>query len=257
MKLAVQNISKTYVVRDKSSTKLNALKNISFEIDSGEFCAVVGESGSGKSTLTQIITGLIPATSGRVFFNDNELAVSNTKERKELYKKVQLVLQDGKSSLDPHFSIYRCIAESLRNLCRLSRDEEKRRVSQLLEQMELSEDILHRKPHELSGGQQKRVCIARALAVNPEILIFDEAISGLDVILRKNILDLLKKIHRENGCTVLFITHDMDVALYMASRIIVMKDGEIAEDTPCFGTPDCLSHPYSRLLAAAMMPKSQ
>lgn len=256
MQLTVRNITKTYAVRDKKDTNLNALKNINFEIKNGEFCAVVGESGSGKSTLTQIITGLIPATSGKIFFYGKELVLSNNKEKKELFKKVQLVLQNGKSSLDPHFSIYRCIAEPLRNLCKLNRNEEKKRVSELLEQMELSENILSRKPHELSGGQQKRVCIARALAVNPEILIFDEAISGLDVILRKNILDLLKKIHKEKGCTMLFITHDMDVALYMASRIIVMKDGEILEDTHCNGSSDCLCHPYSKLLAAAMLPKT-
>lgn len=256
MKLTVQNITKTYSSRDKNQNKLNALNNVSFSVDSGEFCAIVGESGSGKSTLTQIITGLIPATSGKVFFNGNQLDFANARSRRELYKKVQLVLQDGKSGLNPQFTIYQCIAEPIRNLCKMSRSEEKRRISELISQMELSEEILTRKPHELSGGQQKRVCIARALAVNPEILIFDEAISGLDVILRKSILDLLKEIHHKSGCTMLFITHDMDVALYMASRIIVMKNGEIVEDTPCSGSPDCLAHPYSKMLAAAMLPET-
>lgn len=255
MKLTVENVTKTYSSRDKNQNKLNALNDVSFTVNSGEFCAIVGESGSGKSTLSQVITGLIPATSGKVFFNDTELACSNGKSRKELFRKIQLVLQDGKSALDPHFCIYNCIAEPIRNLCRMSRENEKKRVSELIRQMELSDNILQRKPHELSGGQQKRVCIARALAVNPEILIFDEAISGLDVILRKSILDLLRRIHKENGCTMLFITHDMDVALYMASRIIVMKDGEIVEDTPCSGSPDCLTHPYSKMLAAAMLPE--
>lgn len=255
MKLTVENVTKTYSSRDKKQDKLNALNDVSFTVNSGEFCAIVGESGSGKSTLSQIITGLIPATSGKVFFDNNELAPSNHKKQKELFRKVQLVLQDGKSALDPHFSIYNCIAEPIRNLCRMSRNDEKRRILELIRRMELSEDILQRKPHELSGGQQKRVCIARALAVNPEIIIFDEAISGLDVILRKNILDLLKRIHQKNGCTMLFITHDMDVALYMASRIIVMKDGRIVEDTTCSGTQDCLSHPYSKMLAAAMLPE--
>ncbi len=255
MKLTVENITKIYSSRDKKQSKLNALNDVSFTVNGGEFCAIVGESGSGKSTLSQIITGLIPATSGKVFFNDVELAYSNGEERKELFKKIQLVLQDGKSALDPHFSIYNCIAEPIRNLCRINRNDEKKRVSELIRQMELSEDILKRKPHELSGGQQKRVCIARALAVNPEIIIFDEAISGLDVILRKSVLDLLKRIHKENGCTMLFITHDMDVALYMASRIIVMKDGRIVEDTKCNGKPDCLTHSYSKMLAAAMLPE--
>lgn len=253
MKLRIENVSKVFSNRDKTSDSLQALKNINLEVGEGEFCAIVGESGSGKSTLCQIIMALVPATEGRIFFNDLELDVSNHKVQKELYKKVQLVLQDGKSALDPHFTIYRCITEPMRNLCKMSHQEEKRRVMELLQQMELPEDILDRKPHELSGGQQKRVCIARALAVNPQILIFDEAISGLDVILRKNILDLLKKIHRDQGCTVIFITHDMDVALYMASRIIVMKDGVIVEDTECNGNPDCFSHPYSKILTEAMV----
>lgn len=256
MKLRIENVSKVFSNRDKTSNSLHALKNINLEVGEGEFCAIVGESGSGKSTLCQIIMALVPATAGRIFFNDLELALSNQYNRKvqrELCKKVQLVLQDGKSALDPHFTIYRCITEPMRNLCKMNRQEEKKRVMELLQQMELPEDILKRKPHELSGGQQKRVCIARALAVNPQILIFDEAISGLDVILRKNILDLLKKIHREQGCTILFITHDMDVALYMASRIIVMKDGEIVEDTVCNGNPSCFSHPYSKILTEAMV----
>lgn len=164
-------------------------------------------------------------------------------------------MQDSKSALDPHLSVYHCIAEPMRNLCKMTRAEEREAVYALLNQMELPEEILRRKPHELSGGQQKRICIARALVVKPDILVFDEAISGLDVLLRKSVLDLLKRIHRETGCTILFITHDMDVALYMASRIIVMRLGEIVEDVCCDGTPACLQHPYSKALAEAMLPQ--
>lgn len=255
MKLTVQNVSKVYRTRDKNQNAMHALKNVSFSVESGEFCAIVGESGSGKTTLSHIISGLIPATDGKAFFNDDELVSPNSRDRRDVFRKIQLVLQDSKSALDPHLSVYQCIAEPIRNLCRMSRAEEKATVRALLEQMELPEEILRRKPHELSGGQQKRICIARALAVRPDILVFDEAISGLDVLLRKSVLDLLKRIHRETGCTMLFITHDMDVALYMASRIIVMKDGEVVEDVRCSGTPDCLHHPYSRILAEAMLPQ--
>ena len=216
---------------------------------------IAGGTCSGKTTLSHIITGLIPPTSGKVFFDSNELENPNSNDHRDIFRKIQLVLQDSKSALDPHFTIYNCIAEPIRNLCKLSRADEKKRVLELMQQMELTADILKRKPHELSGGQQKRVCIARALAVSPDILVFDEAISGLDVLLRKSVLDLLKRIHQETGCTILFITHDMDVALYMASRIIVMKDGEVVEDTACGGTPECLHHPYSKLLAASMLPQ--
>ncbi len=234
-----------------------ALDNVSFDVDKGEFCAVVGESGSGKSTLSRIITGIIPQTAGKVFFDGDENLDPRRIAPKTLYKRIQLVLQDAKSSLDPHFTVYKCIAEPMRNLAGSSKKDERERVLELIRQMELPEEILKRKPNELSGGQQKRVCIARALAASPELLIFDEAISGLDVILRKSILDLLKEIHRKSGCTILFITHDMDVALYMASRIIVMKDGKVVEDAVCKGDPGCLSHPYSKLLASAMMPQTE
>lgn len=232
-----------------------ALDNVSFDVGNGEFCAIVGESGSGKSTLSRIITGIIPQTSGKVFFDGDEDLDPRRIAPKTLYKRIQLVLQDAKSSLDPHFTVYKCIAEPIRNLTGLSKKEERERVLELIRQMELPEEILKRKPTELSGGQQKRVCIARALAAAPELLIFDEAISGLDVIIRKSILDLLKEIHCKSGCTILFITHDMDVALYMASRIIVMKDGKVVEDAACGKGPGFLSHPYSKLLSSAMMPQ--
>lgn len=253
MRLTVRNIVKRYVTREKNKPEIYALDNVSFTLNSGEFCGVVGESGSGKSTLAHIITGLIPADSGKILLD--EKALSPVVKSKELCKKIQLVLQDSKSALDPHFTIYKCIAEPIRNLCKVTREKERHRVLELIRQTELTEDILKRKPYELSGGQQKRVCIARALAAEPEIIIFDEAVSGIDVIMRKNILELLKKVHRESGCTVLFITHDIDAALYMSSRIIVMKDGKIIENVKNNGAADCLMHPYSRMLVSAMLPE--
>lgn len=255
MRLTVKNVIKTYPTREKGKKEIRALDDVSFCVENGEFCAIVGESGSGKSTLSQVITGLIPATEGTVLLDDRAISPQSRRKSKALCAKIQLVLQDGKSALDPHFTIYRCIAEPLRNLCDLTREDERRRVLELTAQMELPEDILTRKPHELSGGQQKRVCIARGLSTKPDVLIFDEAISGLDVILRKSILDLLKRIHRENGCTIIFITHDVDVALYMANHIIVMKDGKIIEDVQGINGADSLTQPYSQTLIASMMPQ--
>ncbi len=252
MTLSVNNISKTFSERYGTGKKIPALRDVSFSLRNGEFCAVVGESGSGKSTLARIITGIIPPDDGTVT-SDGKVIVPGRTGGKELYKKIQLVLQNAASALDPHFTVYRCIAEPIRNLSSVPRDKERKLVSELMQRMELPENILKRKPHELSGGQQKRVCIARALAAGPELLIFDEAMSGLDVIIRKNILDMLKELHRERGFTVLFITHDMDVALYMASHIIVMKDGAIVEDAAVCGDPKDLSHPYSKLLTGAMV----
>ena len=121
-----------------------------------------------------------------------------------------------------------------------------------MDQMELSREYLKRRPHELSGGEQKRVCIARAIAVSPKMIIFDEAVSGLDVLVRKNILDLLKRLHREQNAAYLFITHDMDVALYLADHILVMKDGSIVEQVHYEGNTEVFRHPYSRKLLASM-----
>ena len=130
----------------------------------------------------------------------------------------------------------------------ISREEEKNRVYELMNRMGLSLELCKRKPRELSGGQQKRVSIARAVGVKPEIIIFDEAFSGLDVIVRKNILELLYELHEELKCTYLMITHDIDVALYSADTIFVMKDGEIVERVEYEGDIKCFTHEYSRLL---------
>lgn len=132
--------------------------------------------------------------------------------------------------------------------------EEEREINDLLTMMELPEEIKLRKAHELSGGQQKRVCIARALAAQPDVLIFDEAVSGLDVLVRKHILDLLKRLHQERKMTCFFITHDLDVALYLADRVMVMRCGKIIEDRTFHGSTDCFTHPYTKLLLHSIAP---
>ena len=165
-----------------------------------------------------------------------------------------MVLQDGKSALDPHFSVYRSIAEPIRNLLQMPKQTERDLVFSLMESVELSADLADRTSAALSGGQQKRVGIARALAPSPGYLIFDEVTSGLDVLLKEKILSLIRRLHQKSGAATLMITHDMDVALYMADRILVMQNGEIVEDRRYTGDSSCLTHPYSRLLLRAMNP---
>ena len=154
----------------------------------------------------------------------------------------------------PRFTVYQIIAEPIRNFRKLSKKEEEREINDLLTMMELPEEIKLRKAHELSGGQQKRVCIARALAAQPDVLIFDEAVSGLDVLVRKHILDLLKRLHQERKMTCFFITHDLDVALYLADRVMVMRCGKIIEDRTFHGSTDCFTHPYTKLLLHSIAP---
>jgi ABC-type glutathione transport system ATPase component len=139
-------------------------------------------------------------------------------------------------------------------LLRLSKTEEKARVASLMERVRLPASLADRRPGELSGGQLKRVCIARALATSPRYLIFDEATSGLDVLVKETILDLIRELHRETGAATLMITHDMDAALYMADRIAVMLRGEIVENRLYTGDLSCLTHPYSHRLLEQMEP---
>jgi peptide/nickel transport system ATP-binding protein len=244
--LIAQQLSKEYTVKQKGkNASLQAVKPVSLTISSGKRYALVGESGSGKTTLARLLSGIITPTGGKVLLDGQN--VCGVKNRRAVYRKLQIIFQDTGSSLNPQMTVYNLIAEPLRNLLHLSHAEEKMQVYELMTRMGLPLEYCKRKPRELSGGQQKRICIARAIGVKPEIVIFDEAFSGLDVIVRKNILELLDDLHEELGCTYLMITHDIDVALYSADTIFVMKDGEIIERAQYQGDTACFTHEYSRL----------
>ena len=249
--LIAEHVTKTYR-NGKSET--TAVKDASLSLIPGELTVLVGQSGCGKTTLSRILAGIIPPTSGSVLLDGQSVVPPARRKNRQLNAEIQVVLQDAGSALDPHFSVYRSIAEPIRNLLRLSKAEEKARVTSLMERLRLPSALADRRPGELSGGQLKRVCIARALATAPRILIFDEATSGLDVLVKETILDLIRVLHRETGAATLMITHDMDAALYMADRIAVMLRGEIVENRPYTGDPGCLKHPWSRRLLEQMEP---
>ena len=263
--IKVNNLSKEFHEQG-TSNELLAVDHVDFTIQNGSFCALVGESGSGKSTLAQLMCGLLVPSSGEVLFEGKNISLCRGKQKQVLRSKIQLILQDGKGAMDPRFTVYQIIAEPIRNFRKLSKKEEEREINDLLTMMELPEEIKLRKAHELSGGQQKRVCIARALAAQPDVLIFDEAVSGLDVLVRKHILDLLKRLHQERKMTCFFITHDLDVALYLATsrswdvalyladRVMVMRCGKIIEDRTFHGSTDCFTHPYTKLLLHSIAP---
>ena len=235
---------------------IHAVDGVDIVLKDRESYALVGESGSGKSTLSRLLMGLIPPTSGDVLLDGTNLFCLNGREEKQRFTRMQLVLQDSKSALDPRFTVYDSIAEPIRNLLNVSRKRETEMVEALMRQMDLPPTLLCSCSHELSGGQQKRVCIARAIAVSPQIVIFDEAVSGLDVIVRKSILELLKRLQTEHGYTYLFITHDIDVALYIAENIMVMKEGKIVDSVRYTGDTGCFKHPYSRLLIDSLLPEN-
>ena len=160
-------------------------------------------------------------------------------------------MQNSRAALDPRFSVYESIAEPIKNLKKCSRDEERKTVEKFIEQMELPKSILSQRSGELSGGQQKRVCIARALAADPDYIIFDEAVSGLDAVVRKNVLDLLIKIQKNSGKGCLLITHDIDAALYISQRIAVMKSGRILESVNYSGNIQVFKSEYAKTLISS------
>ncbi|GMQ58738.1 hypothetical protein AN1V17_31330 [Vallitalea sediminicola] len=251
----VKNISKEYQVKDKKnkSCTLEVLQNIDFTFEDNHIYSLIGESGSGKSTLSRLLTYIEKPTKGKIFINNTELSSLSKKQLRMMRTNVQMVLQDASSALDPRQTVYNIIAESIRNLTDIDGSSEKDFIENLIEKVELPKQTMHSYPTELSGGQQKRVCIARAMSVSPQFVVFDESVSGLDVIVRKKVLDLLLKLQREYKSTYLFITHDIDVAIYMSRDIMVMKNGKIVEHITDLKSYSDFQHEYSKMLIKSQL----
>ena len=244
--LEFQNISFQY-----PQDKQPMMQNLSFSVEDGAFISIIGASGCGKSTLSRLILGLESPSSGQILLDGKPISRKGKRNRKETAKAIQLVLQDGKSALDPHFTVYQAIAEPIRNLLNIPKEKERARIFELLDRMGMPKETANKKTGELSGGQQKRVGIARALAVSPRYIVFDESISGLDVILRKSILELLKRVQEEEQCCYLFITHEIDAALYLADEIHVMQNGKLIESRQWNGDLKIFQNPYTKQLLRA------
>ena len=232
--LSIQNMEVAFLnpagIFSKSSKK-QILHHINIDVFHGETLGLVGESGSGKTTIGRAIMKLIETERGEIFFHGK---LTNHLERKELQnfrKKVQIIFQDPYSSLNPKITVGEMIAEPLivHNLCKSSA-ERKKRVLQLLTQVNLGEEYYNRYPHQFSGGQRQRIGIARALAVEPELLILDESVSALDVSIQAQILNLLNNLKKTLNLTYIFISHDLNTVRYMSDRMIVLKDGRIVEN---------------------------
>ncbi|MEL4153875.1 ABC transporter ATP-binding protein [Corynebacterium bovis] len=218
----VENLTKTF-------GGFTAAKDVSFQLRRGQTLALVGESGSGKSTVAQMVLGLLPPTSGRVLVDGADVTRLRRKEELAFRRRVQPVFQNPYGSIDPMYSMFSTIVEPLRIHRVGSRAEREARVRELLDMVALPQEMMHRFPGELSGGQRQRVAIARALALDPEVLILDEAVSALDVLVQAQILDLLADLQARMGLTYLFITHDLAVVKQIADETLVMRRGEIVE----------------------------
>lgn len=250
----VTNLTKVFSIRKGGfrTEPLTAVDNISFEIHKGSTLALVGESGSGKTTAAKMILGLEPPTSGDIVVGGSQLTGISRKEMFNLRSRMQPVFQDPYASLDPQRSIGAIIGEPLRVHSIGDKHTRMARVRELLDQVSLPESIAQRYPNELSGGQRQRVAVARALALKPDVVVLDEAVSALDVLVQAQVLQLLADLQEELGLTYLFITHDLAVVRVVADEVAVMENGKIVET----GTTDEIfanaQQPYTQRLLDAI-----
>lgn len=244
----------------KTVGHVKAVDNVSMEVYRGETLGIVGESGCGKSTFGKTIMMLNRPTDGQVLYNyDGEFKDITKFTSQELFqfrKRVQMVFQDPYSALNPLKKIYTSFEEPLKVHGVKTRDEREKIMEDVLRMVNIQPDYLARYPHEFSGGQRQRLCIARALEVQPDVLVCDEPVSALDVSIQAQVLNLMKKIQKELDLTYLFIAHDLSVVQYMSNRIVVMYLGKIVEIADSRELYDKPLHPYTQaLLSAIPVPK--
>ncbi len=252
--IEVVNLTKVFAIRKGGfrTEPLTAVDNVSFKVHKGSTLALVGESGSGKTTAARMILGLEPPTSGDIIIAGTNLNGISRKGMFNLRSRMQPVFQDPYASLDPQRSIGAIIGEPMRVHGISDRPTRLARVKELLDQVSLPESIAERYPNELSGGQRQRVAVARALALKPEVVVLDEAVSALDVLVQAQVLQLLADLQEDLGLTYLFITHDLAVVRLVADEVAVMEDGKIVETGTTDEIFDNAQMPYTQRLLEAI-----
>lgn len=228
-----------------------AVRDFNYCFKENKIYALVGESGCGKSTLATMLSGIASPSEGRVQLNGVDVHTALNKDRKKFVKKLQIVLQNSAEALNPAYSIKNILHFPMKNILNLTHDARKEKTLKMLDYIGLDESILYRKAHELSGGQQKRVCLALALLPAPELIIFDEAMAGLDLMVKNKILLLLKQIQKDYCSTFIFITHDMKDAMYLADKVLVMKAGQLIAEEDIRGIEEGNCHDYTKKLFKA------
>ena len=248
--LRVVNVVKYFGAGVGSSVK--AVDGVSFDILPGETVGLVGESGCGKSTLGRLITQLIPVSSGEVYLDGVDITKLHGEKLRQQRKQMQMIFQDPYASLDPRMTVGDIIAEPLINFNMIRGRAKDVRVQELLRTVGLNPYFNNRYPHEFSGGQRQRIGIARALALNPKLIICDEPVSALDVSIQAQIINLLEDLQREFELTYLFIAHDLSVVRHISNRVMVMYLGKICEVAPSEDLYTSQEHPYTRALLSSI-----
>jgi peptide/nickel transport system ATP-binding protein len=254
--IEAKDLTKVFKIRGSrpgQSTDFTAVDRVSFRLERGTTTAIVGESGSGKSTVARMVLGLLDATGGSVEFDGVDITtLTSKKQQLALRRQMQPVFQNPYASLDPMYSIYRSIEEPLRLHGIGSSKEREAKIRDLLDKVSLPASVMTRYPNELSGGQRQRVAIARALALEPEVVICDEAVSALDVLVQAQILTLLNELQSELGLSYLFITHDLAVVRQIADNVLVMQDGKVVEQSSVDAVFQNPREDYTRMLLDAI-----
>lgn len=258
--LRVENLKKHFHSSGgwfSSGSTTYAVDDVSFSVNESEVVGIVGESGCGKSTLGRTILQLEEPTEGKVFFDGTELTNLGTRELNQRREDMQLIFQDSASSLNPRLKVGRIVDEPLREHTSMDREERRNRVAELLEEVDLQPEHADKFPHSFSGGQRQRINVARALALNPRLIIADEPMSALDLSVKAQLIQLFKRLQREYEITMVLITHDMSVVRNLTDRTFVMYLGEFVERGPTQDIFNDPKHPYTEALLSAITTPGQ